>query len=374
MYFKLFQFPSGAAMPSNQTSRNDSECDSFMYDPNVVPALYFLMFPIALLLNGVAAWVSLYLKSTSTFVVYLKNLVAADLIITLIIPIKAMGDLPGASNRLYILSCRYFSVIFYSTLYTCITLLGLISLDRFFKIMTPRNSFGQNLTFSKLISASVWLILFGGTALPNIILSNKSVANMTEISTCMDLKGPAGLELHGGIVIYLNVLFWLISVVVAVCYICITNKVVQSFRQSGSNNNQGKQKIKLRVFLVVIVFVVSFGPYHIVRIPYTFQQVNHSSQTACAYLKGRFAKDLSLLFATTNICMDPLLYVFLCREFKEKLISLMKKVSISFQVASAGKAEGTSQQSRFWRKSCTIKLCFAMDWAQMSLKILLKAK
>ncbi|XP_044057428.1 P2Y purinoceptor 13-like [Siniperca chuatsi] len=303
------------------------------------------MFPIALLLNGVAAWVSLHLKSTSTFVVYLKNLVAADIIMTLIIPVSAASDLPAMSNILFVLSCRYFSGIFYSTLYSCITLLGLISLDRFFKIMTPHSKwFGQNLTFSKLISGSVWVIMFGGSALPNIILSNKSVANMTEISTCMKLKGPAGLELHHRTVIYLNVLFWLVSVVIAVCYICITNKVIQSFRSSGSINNQGKQKIKLRVFLVVVVFFVSFGPYHIVRIPYTFQQVNRASYTDCSYLRGRFAKELSLWFATTNICMNPLLYIFLCREFKEKLKSMMKNVSIASQVASAGKAEGTSPE------------------------------
>ncbi|XP_041797254.1 P2Y purinoceptor 13-like [Chelmon rostratus] len=331
-------------MPLNQTSHNDSACDSFIYDAKFVPALYFLMFPIALLLNGVAAWVSLHLKSTSTFMVYLKNLVAADIIMTLNILIKPAGDLLGAPHMMFALSC-YVSPIFYSTLYTCITLLGVISLDRFFKIVSPRSKLcGQSLTFSRVISGSIWVILFGSTALPNIIFSNKSFASMAEITKCMDLKGPAGLEVHESIVIYMNVLFCLVSVVIAVCYICITNKVIQSFRNSGSNNSQGKQTIKLRVFLVVIVFFVSFGPYHIVRIPYTFQQVYHSSQSSCARVKGRFAKELSLWFATTNICMNPLLYVFLCREFKEKLMSMMKSVSISLQAASAGKAEGKSPE------------------------------
>ncbi|CAK6963487.1 P2Y purinoceptor 13-like [Scomber scombrus] len=334
-------------MPSDLTSHNHVGCTSFIYNTSIVPALYWLTFPIALVLNGVAAWVSLHLKSTTTFVVYLKNLVAADLIMTLIIPIKAASDMSSASNMLFEFSCRYSSVIFYSTLYACITLLGLIGLDRFFKIVTPRSKFGQNLTVSKLISASVWLIMFGGTALPNIILSNKSVANLTENKNCMRFKGPVGLQFHHNVVIYLNSLFWFVSVVIVVCYICIAKKVIQSFRKSGSNNNQGKKKIKLRVFLVVIVFFVSFGPYHIVRIPYTFQQVQYSSEASCAYLIGKFAKELSLWLATTNICLDPLLYVFLCREFEDKLISLMKNVSILFKVASAGKEEGTLPQSRF---------------------------
>ncbi|XP_034460709.1 P2Y purinoceptor 13-like [Hippoglossus hippoglossus] len=330
-------------MAFNQTSLYDSLCNGFTYNPIIVPALYFSMFPIALLLNGVAAWVSLHLKSTTTFVVYLKNLVAADVIMTLIIPWSAAADLPHLSNLLFALSCRYISPIFYSTVYTCIALLGLIGLDRFFKIVTPQNKLAQNLTLSKVISGSVWVILFGGTTLPTIILSNKSVANLTEIGTCMKLKGTAGIELHKKIVIYLNVFFWLVSVVIAVCYICIAHKVIQSFKNSGSNNNQGKQKIKLRVFVVVFVFFLSFAPYHIFRIPFTFQQVHqHSSKTDCSYLKGKFAKELTLWLANTNICMDPLIYVFLCREFKDKLMSMMKNVSTSFKVASAGKAEAAS--------------------------------
>ncbi|XP_069004494.1 P2Y purinoceptor 13-like [Embiotoca jacksoni] len=323
-----------AVIPSNGTSHDASECDSLTYNPNIVPALYFLMFPVALLLNSVAAWVSLHLKSTSTFVVYLKNLVAADTVMTFIMSIKAASDLPGASEMLFVVSCRFFRVIFYNTLYTCITLLGLIGLDRFFKIMMPRSKlFSQNLTFSKVISGLVWVILFVGTALPNIILSNKSVGNMTELNSCMQLKGPAGLEFHEHAVIFLNGLFWFISVVITVCYICITNKVIQSFRNSGSSNSQGKQKIKLRVFLVLIVFFVLFGPYHIIRIPYTFQQVNYSSDSPCSTVTGKFAKELSLFLATTNICMDPLLYVFLCREFREKLKSMMENVSISFKAS-----------------------------------------
>uniref|UniRef100_A0A3Q3S7V3 Purinergic receptor P2Y13 n=1 Tax=Mastacembelus armatus TaxID=205130 RepID=A0A3Q3S7V3_9TELE len=321
-------------------------CDDFSVLYLIVPYLYFLLFPIALLLNGAAvSWVLLHLKSTSTFVVYLKNLVVADFIMTLIIPIKAASEMQGASKQLFSLSCRYFSTIFYSTEYTSITLLGIIGLDRFFKIMIPQTKLcGPNLIFSKLLSGSVWVILFGGTALPNIILSNKSVSSNTEITTCMKLKGQAGLELHRMIVIYLNVLFWVISVVVAVCYICIANKVIHSFRNSGSKNNQGKQKIKLRVFLVVIVFFVSFTPYHIIRVPYTFQQVSYSSKTSCSYVMSKFAKEFSLWLATTNICMDPLLYVFLCREFKEKLVSMMQNLSISFKVSSASNAEAAATE------------------------------
>lgn len=332
-------------MTSNQTSPNDLDCDGFNPHQDIVAVLSFLMFPVALLLNGVAAWVSMHLKSTSTFMVYLKNLVAANIIMTLISPIDAASELRNRSKEVLIVSC-YTSPIFYSTQYTSITLLGFISLDRFFKIMMPRSMLlAQNLTFSKLLSGLAWVILFGGTALPNIILSNQPVVNMTEFTSCMTLKGAAGLEFHERTVIYLNVYFWLISVVIVVCYICITNKVIQSFRNSGSSNNKGKHKVKLRVFLVVIVFFLSFGPYHIVRIPYTFQQVSSTYSSDCSYFAGRFAKEISLWVANTSICLNPLLYIFLCREFKEKLMSMIQNLSIFFR--AAGKTKGDSPQCRY---------------------------
>ncbi|XP_068440243.1 P2Y purinoceptor 13-like [Clinocottus analis] len=326
----------------NQTFHDDSDFNSSIYNPGFVPVLYFLMFPVALLLNGVAAWVSLHIKSTSNFVVYLKNLVAADIIMTLILPIQIVRDLPFVSHGIHILSC-YFSAIFYCTQYTCITLLGFISLDRFFKIMIPHNKlFG--LTFSKLVSGSVWIILFGCSALPNILL-NKSVTNVTEIKTCMELKAPVGLIIHEKIVICLNVFFWFVSAVVIVCYICIANKVIQSFRNSGSSNSQGQQKIKLRVFVVLVVFFGSFGPYHIFQFMYTSHQVNSYSYASRSFLSLKLVKDLSHWFACTNICMDPLLYVFLCREFKEKLTSMMKDVVVWFRAASPNKAADALPQS-----------------------------
>lgn len=325
--------------PSLILSRNHSDCSSLAHDPYIIPSLFFLMFPLALLLNVVAAWVSLHLKATSTFVVYLKNLVAADIIMTLMIPIKAGANLPGAWQHLAVPMCRFFSVIFYNAQYTCIALLGCISLDRFFKIMMPRSTFfGQSLIFSKVMSGAVWVLMFGGTGLPNILLTNKPTENLTESSPCTILKGPAGIEFHEKSSLAMNVFFWLVSVIIVVCYICIANKVIQSYRKSGSSNSQGKQKIKLRVFLVIIVFFMCFGPYHIIRIPYTFQQVSYSdTQCSDVYERIRFAKELSHWLATTNICMDPLLYVFLCREFKEKLMSMMKSLIISFKSATGTK-------------------------------------
>lgn len=317
-------------MPSNQTTDVVPTCNGFVYSPNIIMALYFLMFPFALLLNGVAAWISLKLKSTTTFIVYLKNLIGADIVLTLTIPVMAADGISDVSAVVKLTLC-YISPIFYSTQYTCIGLLGLISLARFFKIMMPRSRFlNENLNLSRILAALVWLVLFCCSALPNIFLTNKK-PEVGDVTNCISLKGPAGLEYHKNSIFFLNTFFWSVSILITICYACITNKVIQSFRNSGSSNNQGKKKIKLRVFLVVLVFFVFFSPYHIIRIPYTSLQVS-SSELSCLYLLLKFLKNLTLWFATANICANPLLYVFLCREFREEFVLIFKRVSAFFKV------------------------------------------
>ncbi|XP_053728214.1 P2Y purinoceptor 13-like [Synchiropus splendidus] len=327
----------------NETSLNKSACLTETQHPqHMIPVLYFLIFPTSLALNGIAAWVSLYLNSKATFVVYLKNLLAADLIMTFILPFDALKDLNSGSEWLLVLMCRYLSTIFYSTMYTSISLLGLISVDRWLKIMMPRNRLPcHNIQFSKFMSAAVWLILFGFTCLPNIILTNRSEDSMGEVQTCMDLKGPLGLEVHQLIIICLNVYFWIVSLLMVVCYVCIAHKVIESFKRSGSNNKQGKQRMKYRIFSVVIVFFISFSPYHIIRIPYTFQQVSSDN---CAYIQGKFAKQVSLFLATVNICLSPLLYAFLCYDFRKKLMSLLKDLDIPLPIDLTDKDSSASTQ------------------------------
>lgn len=311
-------------MLSVNTSSLSSDCAPVSLDDvNVaISYLFFFLFPVALVFNGGAAWVSLHLRSTSTFIVYLKNLVAADLLMTLTLPSMAVGMLPGATDALRAFACRYSAVIFYCSLYTSIALMGLISLDRFFKIVRPYGKvLGQNVVFSVVMSAFVWVGIFGSTAIPTIILTNQYPGNVTG-DFCMSMKGSAGVTLHKCVVLFMEMLFWFVTILIVFCYICITLKVLQSFRNSGSNNSLGKKKTKLRVFLILFVFSVCFVPLHIMRVPFTLNTTFDID--VCSQMWLFIVHNLALWLSTTNACLDPLLYVCLCREFREKIVYMMK--------------------------------------------------
>uniref|UniRef100_A0A3P8XXZ0 G-protein coupled receptors family 1 profile domain-containing protein n=1 Tax=Esox lucius TaxID=8010 RepID=A0A3P8XXZ0_ESOLU len=282
-----------------------------------ISSLYLMLFIPALIINGIAVWVCIHLHSTSTFIVYLKNLVAADLLLTLTIPLKATNYMHFAPLTLKAFSCRYSDVIFYLCMNMSILLLALISLDRFFKIVKPCGRLlGQKLVFGKVMCAFFWVGLLASEVIPTIILTNQYLNNSSN-NSCMEMKSLAGRNLHQVVVVINNTIFWVVCVLIFFCYICLARQVFQSYRKSGSRNYKGMHKTKVRVFLVLAVFLVCFVPYHALRIPYTLLQVKKES--TCTKSTLRISKEITLWISTTNVCLDPLIYFFLCKSFRSTL-------------------------------------------------------
>ncbi|XP_048120020.1 P2Y purinoceptor 13-like [Alosa alosa] len=272
----------------------------------VVPSLYFLLF-----VPG---------SGQSTFLVYLKNLVAADLLMTLTLPIKAASKLPSASLGLRAFTCRFGNVLFYFCMDISIVLMGLISLDRFFKVVQPCGRLlGQNLLFGRTVSIATWTVMLGAVALTNVIFTSETPSGSSH-NLCMDMKTQVGRDFHKAVILVLNWLFWVVLVVIGFCYTCIARTVLRSYNNSGSINVIRKRKTKAKVFIVLVVFLVCFAPYYIVRIPYTQMQVKNKH--GCTRESLKVAKDFTLWLSATNICLDPLIYFFLCRSFREKLSNL----------------------------------------------------
>ncbi|KAM4627557.1 P2Y purinoceptor 13-like [Polymixia lowei] len=292
-----------------------------------VSILGFLLFIPAVILNGIALWIALHLPSKSTFMVYLKNLVAADLLMTLTLPLEAINGLPSPPVVLEAISCQYSAVIFYYCMYMSIILLGLISLDRFFKIVRPFSRLmGQNLTFAKVVSASIWGIYLSSVVIPTMVFTNEKPKS-TKKGFCMDMKSNKGLILHKGVTLANTVIFWVVCIIISFSYACIAMKVYQSYRNSGSNNDEGRRKTNARVFVVLVVFLLCFAPYHVIRTTYT--QLQLTPEENCKKDTFYIAKRITLWLSATNVFLDPLIYFFLCRAFREKLYELVPLESIS---------------------------------------------
>ncbi|XP_074047166.1 P2Y purinoceptor 13 [Macrotis lagotis] len=294
----------------------------------IFPVLYTTVFFAGMLLNSLALWVFFKIPSSSTFIVYLKNTLVADLIMTLMLPFKILSDANLGPWQIRAFVCRYTAVIFYETMYIGIILLGLIAFDRFLKIIRPFGKFCvQKPKFAQILSVLVWFSLFF-ISLPNMILSNKE-ATPQSVKKCASLKSSWGLLWHKVVNYVCQFIFWTVFSLMLLFYVVIAKKVYESFRNSKSKDSKSNKNLEGKVFIVVAVFFVCFAPLHFTKVPYIQSQTN-SSKANCAMENRLFlAKEATLFLATTNICMDPLIYIFLCRKFTERMpcVKKMKRTS-----------------------------------------------
>lgn len=282
----------------------------------MLPALYLIIFVASLLLNGLAVWIFFHIRNKTSFILYLKNIVVADLLMTLTFPFRIVHDSGLGSWVLKPILCRYTSVLFYANMYTSIVFLGLISIDRYLKVVKPfGDSRMYSVAFTKGLSICVWVTM-ALLALPNVILTNvpPTQDNMHE---CMRLKSPLGRQWHTAVV-YINCcLFVTVLVILIGCYIAISRYIHKSSRQFISQSSR-KRKHNQSIRVVVAVFFTCFLPYHLCRIPFTFTHLDRLLDES-AHKLLYYGKEMTLFLSACNVCLDPIIYFFMCKSFSRRL-------------------------------------------------------
>lgn len=292
----------------------------------VFPILYSLLFLLGIVLNGLAAWVFFSLPSRSHFIIYLKNIVVADVLMTLMFPFKILSDSGLASVGLSIFVCRISSVVFYLTMYISIIFFGFISIDRCRKTLYPFvGTSPKGLTHRKFLSAGIWVSLLA-LSLPNMILTSK--VPKSDHFSCSSLKTELGLKWHEVVNHICQVIFWGNLVAVVVCYTLITKELFKSFARTrvlntAAQTQQRKMKVRANVFLVLAVFFVCFVPFHFARVPYTLSQTRKHFDCHQKLIIFQ-VKESTLWLSSLNSLLDPLIYFFLCTSFRDSLFKLLR--------------------------------------------------
>ncbi|XP_016887698.1 P2Y purinoceptor 14 [Cynoglossus semilaevis] len=315
---------------STHLSTNKSDFSS-TFTRQLLPPLYFVACIVGLGLNGVAAWIFFRVPSDSGLVVYLKNMVVADLLMLSTFPFKLASQLGLGGWRLHVVICRYIAVLFYTSMYVGIVFMGIISLERYFKIVRNSTSSSsrlgglsalhllQSVGFARVSALLTWcLLLF--CALPNIILTSQP-ANEENARHCMQLKTPLGVQWHRVSTLFIVALFWLTLLVLAFCYSSIAHLIYQTYRRMKHNNSSICRKSNSRIFSILAVFFICFVPYHVCRIPYTLSQMPGSGFSQDSRVLLFQLKEGTLFLSALNVCLDPVIYILMCRKFRDSLLN-----------------------------------------------------
>ncbi|XP_054884133.1 P2Y purinoceptor 14-like [Poeciliopsis prolifica] len=340
-------------------SSTNSTGSSTVFTNQVLPSLYIVLFVVGVVLNAVAAWIFFRVPADSGLVVYLKNMVVADLLMLLSFPIRVAVKMGFNSCHLWIFNCRFNAVLFYMSMYAGMLSIGYISLERYAKISSTRTSsfkmkcsgvsaLMQSTTFARVLVVLTWGLLFLYSA-PNTMLATWP-AKGHNFTKCMQLKTPLGAQWHRVSVLINMSLFWVTLLIVGFSYTFIAHQIYKTYRCMRRDSRGIYQNSNRNIFSILAVFTVCFVPYHICRVPYTMSQMSSSSFSKGNSILLHQIKEGTLFLSATNVCLDPLIYFLMCQRFRKSLIrklsSKKRRKRLSTNQESEQHVEGG------WRNGC----------------------
>lgn len=322
----------------SQLHSNQSDLSS-MFTTQVLPPLYLIIFVVGLCLNCLAAWIFFRVPADSGLVVYLKNMVVADLLMLSSYPFKVAANMGFGGWYLQVIICRYTAVLFYFSMYVGILFIGFISLERYVKVVRQspttvtssrwsrvnRESLLQLLQrpkYARMLACLTWGLLLL-CCLPNIILTRWPDGVVRGLK-CMNLKSELGRQWHQVSTLFSVSLFWVTMVFVAYSYTSIAHQVWKSYRRVRQDNGDICRRSNRSIFSILAVFFTCFVPYHVCRVPFTLSQMPGSGFRQDARFLLYQIKEGTLFLSALNVCLDPVVYFLMCRTFRE---SLLRKLS-----------------------------------------------
>ncbi|NWS36612.1 GP171 protein, partial [Polioptila caerulea] len=298
-------------------SSNISECH--VYD-EMEPFTYFyyLIFLIGIIGSCFALWAFTQKHQKQKCVsIYLINLLTADFLLTLALPVKIVVDLGIASWNLRIFHCQVTACFIYLNMYLSIIFLGFVSVDRCLQLMHSSKMYRiQEPGFAKTLSAVVWVMVLLITV-PNMAIPIKHIEERPGIG-CIDFKTKFGRDWHVFTNFICTAIFLNFSAVMLISNVLVAREL----RRRRCPGSGGRARAALaQVLLVTAAHLLCFVPYHAVRIPYTLSQAGTGA--SCPLRRALFkAKESTLLFAVSNLCLDPVLYYHLSKPFRLKVMGV----------------------------------------------------
>ncbi|NXO06784.1 GP171 protein, partial [Oriolus oriolus] len=294
-------------------SSNSSECHLYE-EMEPFTYFYYLIFLMGIIGSCFALWAFTQKNQKQKCMsIYLINLLTADFLLTLTLPVKIVVDLGIASWNLRIFHCQVTACLIYLNMYLSIIFLGFVSMDRCLQLMHSSKIYRiQEPGFAKTLSTVVWIMVLLITV-PNMAIPIKHIEERPGIG-CIDFKTKFGRDWHVFTNFICTAIFLNFSAVILISNFLI---VRQLYRHKYSESYSRVKKALTHILLVTAGYLLCFVPYHAVRIPYTLSQSN--TITSCPLKRALFkAKESTLLFALSNLCFDPILYYHLSKSFRLK--------------------------------------------------------
>ncbi|KAM4015281.1 chemerin-like receptor 1 [Anomaloglossus baeobatrachus] len=255
--------------------------------------------------NGLVIWFCIVRMKKTVTVVWILNLAIADFTFSL--------TLPFSITYLIILQwpfgqfmCELYWFLFFANMSVSIFQLVVISLDRFVCVFNPvwcENHRKPRLAF--WVALTIWTISMA-FCLSCLIINGKYGKNKV---SCYRKKYIYSMEWVG--IIRFTFFFLLPFLIILSCYVAI------AFRMRRKSLTTSSRPYKI-ILTIIIAFFVCWFPYNF----FLLFRIFGADKTYKNVLRIGHAISVNLMLI--NSCINPILYVLIGRDFKQKCCSSLQ--------------------------------------------------
>lgn len=281
--------------------------------------LYSLIFLFGLAGNLLALWVFIFLHSCHNSVrIFLINLALADLVLVVCLPFRILYHILGNYWPLGYRMCKIVGNLFYMNMYVSITLLGLISLDRYVKMhglpgtrASCCHRWLKGNRWSAMACSVLWIASLVAVV-PMIALAEGN----EEQGKCFQYKSRTHSRSKAYFNLFMVGIFWLVFLLLVVSYGQIAWHLLQASHDKPDLPNQGHYShAAKKSFVVIFLFTICFVPYHAFRGLYVQSQLTESPCEVRRHIDH--ASEVMLLLSAFNSCLDPFMYFVLSASVRK---------------------------------------------------------
>ncbi|KAM7069897.1 C-C chemokine receptor type 8-like [Acridotheres tristis] len=280
------------------------------------PLLYSILFVLGLVGNALVVWIlTVFMKIKTMTDVYLLNLTLSDLLLVFSLPFLVQYSIVSQwtfGNAL----CKIISSVYFIGFYSNVFFITIMSIDRYLAIVHSLHVQGIRTTAIGFItSLVVWAVAILAS-IPDLLFFQEANDNNQIICLRHYPDGNNFWKTFSNFEV--NILGWLIPVIVLIfCY----HSILKNLQKCHTKNKY--KAIKL-VFIVVIVFFVSWTPVNIVLFLDSLRNmaIIDNCQT---HQSLDLAMELTEALSFVHCCLNPVIYAFVGEKFKKHLRDAFKK-------------------------------------------------
>ncbi|NXK33266.1 BKRB1 protein, partial [Piprites chloris] len=260
--------------------------------------------------------------------IYLMNLAVADLIFLMGLPFWAENIRNGFNWPFGSFLCRSNSASISLNMYTSIYLLVAVSMDRYLTLVHTLNHRGiRSKAMAKGICLLIW---FFGILLSIPVFMFRTVKDypLWNISACtLDFPTPSWETAES---LVLNIVGFVLpsTAIIFLNFSTIRSlqKKARERRALGTKNCKGHKGTKATrlIFTVVLMFLFCWAPHHF----FVFLDTLYHTEVIKGCFWGElinFGEQFAYMLATTNSCINPVIYVFVGKYFRQKAVEVFSQ-------------------------------------------------